>query len=193
MLRESVKFLRVEPNDAGIYGCKIVTEGVAEWTNFSVTVKNPAADLQRDESFRIRDIDWGDHRTKRESHETCPSLESRNCDDDDSNTSLPPLGKIESPEKDSVDEGAQLELKCIPSLSPLKQCWYRNESILSNEEKARIEINKVKPEDSGKYTCKLLYESGCIQHTFKIRVEPKGEFSISLPFLSSKNICYQYN
>ncbi|XP_043526639.1 fibroblast growth factor receptor homolog 1-like isoform X2 [Frieseomelitta varia] len=198
IMKQSLRFKYIEPEDADSYSCLIKSNATLEWRNVTIRIESLQNDGYQHEAERAG-------RTEEETNEleiearNLPEtrslhLDSENVEADLDNEKLenetagehnntaparpPSFNKsVEMPNVVVKPAGNMLRLRCPSFGNPRPNItWYKN-----NEEPKRtlgtvvmskwtFRLEDLVPEDSGNYTCVVCNELGCINRTSKVEI-----------------------
>ncbi|XP_078053623.1 fibroblast growth factor receptor homolog 1 [Augochlora pura] len=199
LMKQSLRFKYIEPEDASSYACLVESNATAEWRNVTIRIEQ----LQND-GYQ-RDVDkldtvMGAHRAEEETNElenearNLPEtrslhLESDNVDSDlenetagEHNNTVPERAptfnkNVEMPTVVVKPAGNMVRLRCPSFGNPRPNItWYKNNEIPKRTlgtvviTKWTFRLEDLVPEDSGNYTCVVCNILGCINRTSKVDI-----------------------
>ncbi|XP_034179650.1 fibroblast growth factor receptor homolog 1 isoform X1 [Osmia lignaria lignaria] len=200
LMKQSLRFKYVEPEDSGSYGCLLESIGMLEWRNVTIRIESLQNDGYQHETEKLTA-----HKPEEETNElemeprNLPETRSLHLDSDNVDSDLdndknenetagehnntvperaPSFNKsVEMPNVVVKPAGNMLRLRCPSFGNPTPNItWLKN----NKEPKRKLgepvitkwifRLEDLVPEDSGNYTCVVCNYLGCINRTSKVDI-----------------------
>nr|XP_020861118.1 fibroblast growth factor receptor-like 1 isoform X2 [Phascolarctos cinereus]XP_020861119.1 fibroblast growth factor receptor-like 1 isoform X2 [Phascolarctos cinereus] len=168
VLPQGLKIKEVERGDAGTYVCKATNGFGSLSVNYTLIVMGKETEAQAD------DVTMGKEN---------PGPEGSNGDQEDASGKQWARPRFTQPSKMrrrviARPVGSSVRLKCVASGHPRPDImWLKDDKTLTPQEvgehkkkKWTLNLKNLKPEDSGKYTCRVFNRAGEINATYKVEV-----------------------
>ncbi|KAK1120038.1 hypothetical protein K0M31_012767 [Melipona bicolor] len=198
IIKQSLRFKYIEPQDADSYSCLVKSNTTLEWRNVTIRIESLQNDGYQHEAERVGRNEEETNELEIEARNLPETrslhLDSENVEADLDNEKLenetagehnntaparaPSFNKsVEMPNVVVKPAGNMLRLRCPSFGNPRPNItWYKN-----NEEPKRtlgtvvmskwtFRLEDLVPEDSGNYTCVVCNELGCINRTSKVEI-----------------------
>ncbi|XP_076295866.1 fibroblast growth factor receptor homolog 1 isoform X3 [Lasioglossum baleicum] len=200
LIKQTLKFKYIEPEDASSYACLVESNATAEWRNVTIRIEQLQNDGYQSDVDKLGPV-LGAHRAEEETNEleieerNVPETRSLHHDSDtvdsdlenenagEHNNTVPK--RAPSFNNKSIDMGPviakpagnMLRLRCPSFGNPVPNItWYKNNDIPKRTlgvftiTKWTIKLEDLVPEDSGNYTCVVCNILGCINRTWKVEI-----------------------